>query len=57
MNHRPKLLSVLLLAPFSARADVVINELMYHPSSENPAEEYIELYNPGAATDISGFCI
>jgi hypothetical protein len=29
---------------------VVINELMYHPSSENPAEEYIELYNRGTST-------
>ena len=26
---------------------IVINELMYHPSSENSAEEYIELYNIG----------
>lgn len=28
---------------------VVINEIMYHPASENPAEEYIELHNPSAA--------
>jgi VCBS repeat-containing protein len=28
---------------------IVINELMYHPSSENDAEEWIEIYNTGAA--------
>src|SRR5688500_3472168 len=27
--------------------DIVINELMYHPSSQNPREEYIELHNSG----------
>ena len=47
------LLAVLTVA---ARAEVVINELMYHPSSENPAEEYVELYNAGAgAVDVSGW--
>jgi hypothetical protein len=29
--------------------DVVISEIMYHPSSENPLEEYIELFNRGAS--------
>lgn len=39
-----------------AHGDVVINEIMYHPSSENDAEEYIELYNTGAAAvDVSGW--
>jgi hypothetical protein len=28
---------------------VVISEIMYHPSSENVLEEYIELFNKGAA--------
>src|SRR4051794_22370308 len=29
----------------NAHAGVIINEIMYHPSSENVAEEYIELFN------------
>ena len=46
----------LLSLCLTSRADVVINELMYHPSSENPAEEYIELFNNGAAAvDVSGW--
>lgn len=40
---------LILAATISARADVLISEIMYHPSSENPAEEFIELYNSGAA--------
>src|SRR5436190_23716928 len=36
----------LLAGSFASRAqDVVINEIMYHPSSQNPREEYIELFN------------
>ena len=31
------------------RADVVINEIMYHPSSERATEEFIELHNSGPA--------
>ncbi len=35
---------------------VVINELMYHPQSENSREEYIELLNVGpAAVDLTGW--
>jgi hypothetical protein len=35
---------------------IVINEIMYHPSSENPLEEYIELFNQGAtAINLSGW--
>lgn len=30
--------------------DVVINEIMYHPSSENVREEYVELFNRGTNT-------
>ncbi|HEY6228835.1 MAG TPA: lamin tail domain-containing protein, partial [Verrucomicrobiae bacterium] len=33
-----------LSAPLTEPA-VVINEIMYHPQSENPLEEYIELFN------------
>ncbi len=35
---------------------VVISEIMYHPSSENPLEEYIEIYNQGAsAINLGGW--
>ncbi len=27
---------------------VVINEIMYHPSTEDPRDEYVELFNPSA---------
>ncbi len=44
----------LLLQPVPA--DVVISEIMYHPASENIAEEFIELHNTGtAAANVSGF--
>ena len=35
---------------------VIINELMYHPVSEEDRDEYVELYNRGgAAVDLSGW--
>lgn len=34
----------------SFASDIVINELMYHPSSQNVREEYIELHNIGTNT-------
>lgn len=35
-------------------ADVVINELMYHPVTEEEGDEYVELYNRGAvAVDLT----
>ncbi len=38
--------------------DVVINEIMYHPITEDDRDEYIELYNVGpAAKDMSGWRI
>lgn len=36
---------LVLVGSLSASATVVINEIMYHPSSENSGEEYIELLN------------
>jgi hypothetical protein len=36
--------------------DIVINELLYHPESRDPKDEYIELYNRGAVpVDLSGW--
>jgi hypothetical protein len=41
----------------SVPADVVLNEVMYHPVQTNEADgEYVELFNPaGAAVDVSGW--
>ena len=48
------LLMLVVLPAFSSQ--VVINEIMYHPASENPLEEYIELHNRGTnAVDLSGW--
>ena len=50
-------MSLLLLsaAPLLG-GQVVINEIMYHPSTEEVLEEYIELHNPtAAAVDLSGW--
>src|SRR5436190_5736555 len=45
-----------LLSGVSSRAQVLINEIMFHPSSENSREEYLELYNPAATNvNISGW--
>ena len=47
-----------LLVTASASANVVFNEIMYHPATELTSEEYIELYNNGAASvDLSGWKI
>ncbi len=36
--------------------EIVINELMYHPISENDDDQYVELYNRGAApVDLGGW--
>jgi len=40
----------------SSAADIIINEIMYHPPSDLEGEEYIELYNKGRiSVDISGW--
>jgi hypothetical protein len=40
----------------AAPAAVLINEIMYHPLSETPREEYVELHNPAAAAvDVGGW--
>jgi hypothetical protein len=39
-----------------ASGPVIINEIMYHASSQNVGDEWIELYNKGAsAVDLSGW--
>jgi hypothetical protein len=46
----------LICGAFSASAQVVINEIMYHPASENVLEEYIELHNRATTNvNISGW--
>jgi hypothetical protein len=52
------LVSVLLPATFSARADsvVVFNEIMYHPATNEPGLEWVELYNQNAVdVDLGGW--
>ncbi len=40
----------------AGEADVVINEVMYHPPDTAPLAEFVELYNAGdAACDLSGW--
>ena len=45
------------MTPICSRGDdVLISEIMYHPSSENPKEEYIELLNTGTnAATLNGW--
>jgi hypothetical protein len=54
MNRNlPFLIAVLGMAAICSRGDdVIISEIMYHPSSENSKEEYIELLNT-ATNDVS----
>ena len=58
-NYCKYVLAVLTLgfALSTVSAQVVINEIMYHPLSDQSADEYVEVYNSGAGTvDISGWC-
>jgi len=41
-----------ICASLARGQNVVINEIMYHPASHDPREEYIELYNRGT-TNVS----
>ncbi|MFH0792996.1 MAG: lamin tail domain-containing protein, partial [bacterium] len=44
------------IMPLPARAQVVINELQYHPAGDAAGEEFIELFNTGSqAVDLSGW--
>lgn len=39
-------------------SDVILNELMYHPISENDDDQYVELYNRGAvAVNLDGWTL
>ncbi len=41
----------------AASTDVVINEIMYHPSSDDNDDEFLELYNTAASPiDLDGWC-
>jgi len=49
-------LSLIALCAASASGQVVINEIMYHPASENSREEYIELFNTSPTNvNLSGW--
>ncbi|MCI0746014.1 MAG: lamin tail domain-containing protein [Verrucomicrobia subdivision 3 bacterium] len=46
----------LLCVVVAGRGQVIINEIMYHPSSENVLEEYIELHNrAGTNVNLGGW--
>lgn len=37
--------------------DIIINEIMYNPLSDNPSDEYLEIYNTtGSVVDLEGWC-
>ena len=61
MSRTTKLIALLLfLAAFVSRADtsVVFNEIMYHPWTNEPATEWVELYNQMAVdVDLSGWAL
>jgi hypothetical protein len=53
-----RVLGFLTLCALSSHSQVIINEIMYHPSSENVAEEYIELHNrAGTNVNLTGWRI
>ena len=58
-RNRISVLVLLLAATWMAQGQgVVINEIMYHPASEDPREEYVELFNPAATNvNLSGWTL
>ena len=51
-------LAILALGAVPFSAQVVISELMYHPSSDLREDEYIEILNTGGvAVDLSDWCL
>ncbi len=53
---RPILIFSLFFSGAYASADVVINEILYHPKSDDSNEEFIELFNTSSdAVDLSGW--
>src|SRR4026207_2079211 len=50
--------SLLLLTALSVHAQIVVNEIMYHPVSHSARDEWIELLNTsGTNVDLSGWTI
>ena len=50
-------LLALFLVLNPAHADIVINEIMFHPPSDDRGDEFVEILNTGpAAVDLSGWC-
>jgi len=48
--------ALFLVSPL-VQADVVITEIMYHPSSELNGDEFVEVYNSGStAVNLDGWC-
>ncbi|MEY4200115.1 MAG: Inner spore coat protein, partial [Verrucomicrobiota bacterium] len=46
----------IFIASVASRAEVVVNEIMYHPASINVLEEWIELFNRGTSqVNMSGW--
>ncbi len=44
------------LGPSTARTDLVVSEIHYHPRGDDPNLEFVELYNTGIVThDLSGW--
>lgn len=61
-SPRPRRRATLQVETLESRqllaADVVISEIMYHPQSENPLDEFLEIYNRGdEAADLDGWTL